>query len=208
MCAVGAPEGDALLAAGLTEGSSITHPGQGTANRRFFFENIYVELVWVSDAEEARREPAARTRLWDRWSQRGQGACPFGLVFAGAGGAPAPDPPFPTWSYHPPYSEVAIDIGRGTPLSEPELVYFRFPRRPDALRGEPTAHSLPLKTLTALSVGIPGSAARSEGARAAEATGLVEFPPADDYVMTLTFDGAAHHRTKDLRADLPLVLSW
>ena len=56
MCAAGAPEAAALIAAGLTEGSSITHPGQGTANRRFFFENIYVELVWVSDAEEARRE--------------------------------------------------------------------------------------------------------------------------------------------------------
>jgi hypothetical protein len=94
------------------------------------------------------------------------------------------------------------------PLSEPELFYFRFPRRPDAVRGEPTSHALPLKTLTALSVGIPGSAARSETARAAEATGLVEFLPADDYVMTLAFDGGAHGRTKDLRPDLPLVLAW
>jgi hypothetical protein len=208
LCAEGAPEADALLAAGLQEGSSNTHPGQGTANRRFFFENLYLELLWVSDAEEAQREPAARTRLWERWSKRGQGACPFGLVFAGADGSPSVEPPFSTWSYHPPYSEVAIDIGRETPLSEPELFYFRFPRRPDALRGEPTSHALPLKTLTALSVGIPGSAARSETARAAEATGLVEFPPADDYVMTLAFDGGAHRRTKDLRPNLPLVLAW
>ena len=208
MCAAGAPEAAALIAAGLTEGSSITHPGQGTANRRFFFEDAYLELVWVGDADEARREPVVRTRLWDRWSRRGHGACPFGLVFAGAGGSPSPEPPFPTWSYHPPYSEVAIDIGRETPLSEPELFYFRFPRRPDALRGEPTSHALPLKTLTALSVGIPGSAARSETARAAAATGLVEFLPADDYVMTLAFDGGAHGRTKDLRPDLPLVLAW
>jgi hypothetical protein len=45
LCAEGAPEADAFLAAGLREGSSNTHPGQGTANRRFFFENFYVELL-------------------------------------------------------------------------------------------------------------------------------------------------------------------
>ena len=208
MCSAGGPEAAALTRAGLTEGSSNTHPGQGTASRRFFLESLYIELVWVSDAEEARREPAARTRLWERWSKRGQGACPFGLVFRTAVGFPTAEPPFPTWSYHPSYSEVAIDLGSGTPLSEPELVYFRFPRRSGALRGEPTAHALPLRTLTALSVGIPGPAARSGSARAVEATGLVTFPPADDYVMTLAFDGGAQRRTRDLRPDLPLVLAW
>ena len=33
----GAPEAEALKAFGLTEGSPNRHPGQGTANRRFFF---------------------------------------------------------------------------------------------------------------------------------------------------------------------------
>jgi hypothetical protein len=206
MCAAGAPEAGALVRAGLVEGSANTHPGQGTANRRFFFENMYLELLCVSDAEEAQREPVSRPRLWERWSRRAAGACPFGLVFRGATGSPGP--PFPTWSYHPAYSEVAIDIGLGTPLSEPELFYFRFPRPARALSAEPTAHAVPLKRLTALSVGIPGPVVRSEAARAAEATGLVTFPAADDYVMTLAFDGAAHGRTSDLRPELPLVLAW
>ena len=34
---VGAPEGDRLLDLGLLEGSPNRHPGQGTANRRFFW---------------------------------------------------------------------------------------------------------------------------------------------------------------------------
>ena len=34
--APGAPEADQLLSFGLVEGSSNVHPGQGTANRRFF----------------------------------------------------------------------------------------------------------------------------------------------------------------------------
>jgi len=39
MCSPGAPEAAALIRAGLTEGSANTHPGQGTANRRFFFRD-------------------------------------------------------------------------------------------------------------------------------------------------------------------------
>jgi hypothetical protein len=39
-CRPGAPEADALLRQGFVEGSPNTHPGQGTANRRFFFDNF------------------------------------------------------------------------------------------------------------------------------------------------------------------------
>jgi len=38
---------------GLTEGTRNDHPGQGTANRRFFFSNTALELLYVSDANEA-----------------------------------------------------------------------------------------------------------------------------------------------------------
>jgi hypothetical protein len=44
MCSKGAPEAEALLRVGLREGAGNTHPGQGTACRRFFFENAYLEL--------------------------------------------------------------------------------------------------------------------------------------------------------------------
>jgi glyoxalase-like protein len=60
-CAEGAPEAERLVRLGLTEGSPNTHPGQGTASRRFFFENAYLELIWVTDPREAQGEPAART---------------------------------------------------------------------------------------------------------------------------------------------------
>ena len=36
-----APAGELLKEFGLTEGTSNTHPGQGTANRRFFFPQFY-----------------------------------------------------------------------------------------------------------------------------------------------------------------------
>lgn len=45
--AAGAPEAEALKAFGLTEGTPNTHPGQGTSNRRFFFRNAMLKLLWV-----------------------------------------------------------------------------------------------------------------------------------------------------------------
>src|ERR687886_3025566 len=66
----GAPEADQLVAFGLTEGTSNLHPGQGTSNRRFFFHNAMLELVWVHDEREMRSPPIAPTRLWERWKYR------------------------------------------------------------------------------------------------------------------------------------------
>ena len=37
-----APVGDLLKEFGLIEGTSNIHPGQGTANRRFFFHNLVI----------------------------------------------------------------------------------------------------------------------------------------------------------------------
>jgi hypothetical protein len=65
-CTSGAPQGDALLRLGFVEGSGNTHPGQGTANRRFYFDNFMLELVWVTDPGEACNERTRRTRLWER----------------------------------------------------------------------------------------------------------------------------------------------
>src|SRR5689334_20248704 len=78
--AAGAPGAAALQRIGLREGSSNTHPGQGTACRRFFFANAYLELAWVENEAEAGGGEAKRTRLLDRWAMRHAGACPFGLI--------------------------------------------------------------------------------------------------------------------------------
>ena len=68
-CDVGAPEADSLKQRGLHEGPSNSHPGQGTANRRFFFPNVYLELLWVENPLEAKAasriiSPSSRSRDW------------------------------------------------------------------------------------------------------------------------------------------------
>jgi hypothetical protein len=41
----GSPQADLVSGIGLKEGASNNHPGQGTANRRFFFSNSTLELL-------------------------------------------------------------------------------------------------------------------------------------------------------------------
>src|SRR5437879_6291460 len=82
VCAsIGAPEADRLIEFGLSEGTPNNHLGQGTANRRFFFHNAFLELLWVADPAEAQTSAVRRTGLWERWSRRSGGCSPFGIGF-------------------------------------------------------------------------------------------------------------------------------
>jgi hypothetical protein len=72
-------EADDLIQFGLTEGSNRIHPGQGTVNRKFYFENIYLELLWVINEEEILNERTAKTKLWERSQFQQNGNSPFGL---------------------------------------------------------------------------------------------------------------------------------
>jgi hypothetical protein len=208
-CAEGAPEAEALGALGLVEGSPNTHPGQGTACRRFFFANAYLELIWVSDAEEARSEMVRPTRLWDRWSQRGQGASPFAIVLRPADDAGEATPPFPTDSYRPEYmlAGATIEIARGTLLSEPEVFFLGFQRDRARLGKEPVDHGPPLRYLKRVTVWTPASGAGSPAARALAETGLLDLRQGDAHLMELSFDDARRGHA-DLRPELPLVLRW
>lgn len=207
-CSAGAPEAASLAAVGFKEGRPNTHPGQGTACRRFFFRNAYLELLWVSDPKEAQTEIVQPTRLWERWLNRGRSACPFGIVLRPAD-ATNPQPPFPTWAYRPAYlpAPLAIEIARDTPLSEPEFFYLGF-QRDRALAGQERArHDVPASELTGIKVWTPVAIPRSSAAAAVEAAGLVAFRQGE-YLMELTFDRAIHTASADLRPDLPLILRW
>jgi len=208
-CAEGAPEAERLIHLGLTEGAPNTHPGQGTACRRFFFENAYLELVWVTDAREAQAEPAARTRLWSRWSQRAAGASPFAVVLRPAAGGEVA-PPFASWAYHPSYlpPHLAIHVAEAAPLGEPAFFYLGFARAPALVDAPPRAHPLGLGRLTDVQIAGPGGAAPSPAALTLQKAGLVQFVEAPRHAMTLTFDDARARGSADLRPDLPLLFRW
>lgn len=203
-CAAGASEGDALLHLGLVEGSGNTHAGQGTANRRFFFDNFMLELLWVADPTEARNENTGRVRLADRCERQNVEVSPFGIIFRPTGAEATA--PFPTWAYMPAYlpSGIAMEIADGTSLYEPELIYLPFMNRAHVRGNEPTLHAVPIRQIRALSIGVSRLDELSSTSRAAESHGLVSYFDSPQPVMEISFEGSAG-LSFDLRPDLPLV---
>jgi hypothetical protein len=186
------------------EGSSNTHPGQGTANRRFFFENFMLELLWVVDQAEATSEQTRRTRLWERCSNPATADSPFGILFR-----PDEDnslPPFQTWPYFPSYlpAGMAIKFAEGTTLQEPELIYLPF-LRARKRTAEPTKHRLPFHRVRSIAVGVRNLAALSPAALAAQRLGQLRYFESDQPLLELNFEGAGK-ALLDLRPALPLIL--
>jgi hypothetical protein len=209
---IGAHEADSLIQFGLSEGDPNVHPGQGTANRRFFFRNAMLELVWVHDAGEAQSELARPTQLWQRWSQRQAGVSPFGLCVRPTRPGAA-EVPFPAWIYRPPYlpAPLVIHVGENTPLSEPMWFYLGFGRRPDDPawpKRQPLEHAAGFREITQVQITTPGADHASAVAQAVVRTGAVTLISAPEHRMEITFDGGGQNRLKDFRPSLPLVFRW
>jgi len=210
---IGAPAAEQLAAFGLTEGEPNVHPGQGTACRRFFFRNAYLELLWVQDPGEAQSALVRATHLWERWSGRDAGACPFGLCFRPAADH-AGEPPFPTWEYRPPYLPDPLSLAVGTnaaELAEPMLCYLAFARRTDSVRParlQPLDHPAGLREVTRVTLAGPWPRRPSETLQTLMRSELVGWRENEAPQVELGFDGEKGGRTWDFRTALPLVFRW
>jgi Glyoxalase-like domain len=209
---VGGPEAERLVALGLTEGAPNIHPGQGTACRRFFFRNAYLELVWVQDEAEARGEPGGPTGIWSRWAGRRSAASPFGLGLRPAEPASG-GVPFPAWEYRPAYlpTPIAIHVGREVPLSEPFWFHLGFARRPDGPgwpARQPLEHGAGFGELTGVRLAGPGLGNPSEVGRAVSRLAKVTLGDSPEHLAEVTFDGGGRGRVEDFRPVLPLLFRW
>lgn len=110
-----------LKSFGFVETYRRQHPGQGTENICFCFENAFIELLWVNDEQETRSPLIARTGLYERSLHRDFATCPFGISWRGKSG-------IATWPYRPPYlpPQMAIDVATdGDDPTQPMM--FRSP---------------------------------------------------------------------------------
>jgi hypothetical protein len=207
----GAPEADRLIAFGLTEGTPNVHAGQGTANRRFFFQSAMLELIWVHDETEAQASPGARLAINERWRHRRTGASPFGLCLRRTEGAATT--PFETWPYRPAYlpAGMTIDVAATSLVTREPLIFVVPGRRPAAaLRstGQPLAHAAGLCDVSAVRIGVAGAESHTATLRGVEATGVATFPRGAEPRLELGFDGEQRGGMADFRPHLPLVFRW
>jgi hypothetical protein len=210
---IGAPIAEELVAFGLVEGTSNTHPGQGTANRRFFFHNGMLELLWVHAPEEAKSKVISPTHLWERWENRHNGTCPFGIILRPTTGS-EDGTAFPSWAYCPPYLSGTMDIAVGNNsdiLTEPMLFQISFGMRPDQFSSEkrqPLEHRVNLREITRVELVTPASNNPSPELQAVLDGGIIKQRLGTEYCVELGFDGETSRQNMDFRPKLPLIFSW
>ncbi|HTU65596.1 MAG TPA: VOC family protein [Steroidobacteraceae bacterium] len=200
-CGTDAPEASALLDRGLHEGPRNSHPGQGTANRRFFFRNAYLELLWVENFTEAQSPVPRSLGLADRWQRRDAGVCPIGLVFRS--GRRTLARPIDSWTYTPSYFPpgFSIEVAKDIPDNEPLLFYLPF-ARPTLVEERDAGPALVGDIVDAV-LHLPATMQLSPALDALVGAGVLGVEPARQYRIDLRHVGGARD-VIDCRPTLPL----
>src|SRR6266545_541108 len=204
----------ALRQGGLVIDSSVTrHVGQGTASMAAFFENAYLELLWVDSSvtvDSAHRLDLADFVRAEAWRQ--SGASPFGVGLHFLSGTPSDlGIPIrldsaarmrPGTAYvllRQPDESLAVDLFI-TPdyLAVTSWLARYMSRRPDLF-----SHPMGVRRLTRAWVrGQPQQLPRAAQLQPR----LVGFEKASSPHLVLEFDGGHRGQVLDLRPVLPLIL--
>ena len=203
--APGAPSLERLRDAGFHEGPPNTHPGQGTACRRVFFGDLYLELIWLTDRSEATSPPVQRTALAAR-TGREPGASRIGLALRAR--ARGVELPVDTWPYSPPYlpDGLAIPVAaNSTDPAEPLLFFMPWERRWSAPR---LPHPNGATATTAVSLTVPSGDRPSAALRWLRGWGGIRTGTGPVEALELVLDGGAGDRALTLEPEAPLTLRW
>ncbi len=204
----GAPEADALLRFGLLEGEPNIHPGQGTSNRRFFFSNMMLELLWVSNIDEAKSELTKPIMLWERWCGRSDNTSPFGIILRSSN----EEIPFNGWEYKPKYLPDGLSFLVGNnaeSLNEPIIFILPIGGRPNSWKkSQPLQNRSGFNKITSLSIKMPKISSGSSTLKALRRLEAISFKESENHVMKIGFDGEIKGQSKDFRPQLPLIFKW
>ena len=195
---------DQLLDHGFREGPRNTHPGQGTANRRFYFANGMLEFIWVQDANEARNGPGRNLHFSERASD--PTASPFGIIFVPRNDNANSEMPFPGWHYQPDYfpPSKGFHVGANSEtLLEPLCFCFPF-HNPDVPRPQPERNS---QRITDVVISTPSIDTHGVLVLASRCDRL-SIQSAREHLMEITLDHRALGQTQDFRPAMPLILHW
>lgn len=106
---------------GLQETYRRTHPGQGTSNICYCFDNTFIELIWVSNQDDIQSKAIHQTKLYERSISPTNGSCPLGISYR----LNSQIESFKTWDFNPPYlSDHSIKVSMDS-LSEANPFIFQ-----------------------------------------------------------------------------------
>ena len=193
-------EADELVEFGLTEGSSRLHPGQGTTNRKFYFDNFFLEILWVVNEDEIRSALTAKTKLWERSQFEKNGNSRFGLCLVNS---ESTDSLFEMSEvYEPNYFPKGISIDIITNEQNPNLPWtFRLPYRGGKKEhNEPIEHLNGIKSLTKVAFEIQTDSEKTDFEKAFGNLEHIEFITTNHSRLILEFDDNAKGKIKEFSA--------
>jgi len=208
----GAPEARLFTDAGfLIRPDTTFHGGQGTASLAMLFDNMYLELIWVTDSAELR---AADEPLAQRFLSPGPGTSPFGLGLRSLDTV-APMP-FVTRPYYRDWMAPGTSIQFASSLPTEPMIFVVPPSmaltamtagRPPLTTVLP--HATGSNVVTAVGLGGGGARARSEAFDALVRSGVVQWVSGEGGIfLELELDGGRAGRTLDARPTLPVVIRY
>ncbi len=200
-------EADDLVDFGLMEGSSRVHPGQGTRNRKFYFGNFFLEVLWVEKESEIRSDLTAPTKLWERSQFEKNGCSPYGLCLVNS---TSTDRLFKRSKiYQPDYFPEGMSIDIITNEQHPNLPWtFRLPYRGEKkASNEPIEHPNGMKKLTLVELEAPVNNEEKEFKNYFHSSKTIEFKDGNRTYLTLEFDKESQGKSKEF-PELNLTINY
>jgi hypothetical protein len=202
------PELAYLKSLGLTETYRRKHPGQGTENICFCFDNIFLECLWITNPADATSPAIARTGLFERSQWRAAGTSPFGLAWRDSPSTPPIE--IPTWPFQPPYLPPGMTIAVATDSDDPrQPMLFKspgsspphawLPERRGALQ-----HQAGLTDITSVILHWPSTAPPASALLTLAANTILELIPAEDNLPSLSLFAARRVSATPLHIRLPI----
>ena len=187
---------------GLVEGAANDHPGQGTSNRRFFFSNSMLELLYIRDAREATVGPGSRLRLAERIADCF--ASPFGLVFRATDESTSAH--FPGWQYFPEYLSAGqyFHVGENSGNFDEPLCIL-LPQTSSQPTRQPGNGRF--DRVTEVRASFPSRRISPVLENAGQCR-MLSLIPRESHHMEIVFNGHREHQSEDFRPFLPLTISW
>lgn len=200
-------EAEDLTKFGLLEGSNRRHQGQGTINRKFYFENFFLELLWVVNKNEIKQSPTKETQLFERSNFRNNEFSRFGLCLVNSEDT---DELFTEAQiYQPNYFPKGMSIDILPNSKNPQLPWtFRLPYRGEKKYvNEPTQHINQIRKLTNIKFEIEKLDKESKYIKFFSKQESIKFNKNVKSELVLEFDFGIQQKTVKFK-ELDLVIKY
>ncbi len=193
---------------GLNLSARRIHQGQGTANRCAFFNNAYLELLLLNNAQELQSKPVKPVSLWERLRWKHTGANPFGVAFRIVKDTNQ-DLPVPTWSYHAPFLPDGATIPIITPPNSiQEPLIFLSPVAKAPFDRSSTEHRGSKRTVTQVKITTPSAQNMSQGVKWFCEQNFISIVKGLEHYIELEWDLGKEQEILDFRSMLPMSIRW